>query len=71
LGLCSIFFISEGFSTLIETGDFSLFFFLAYSVLGTLFFFYIVFGTQSKYATIAGGRLLIVTISLDVFFMIV
>lgn len=71
LGVGGVFLFSDGFTTPINLGDFGLFFFLAYALITTLLFFFIVVGTQSKYATIAGVRLLIVTISLDVFFMLV
>jgi NADH:ubiquinone oxidoreductase subunit H len=70
LGLGSIFLISDGFTIAVNLGDFSVFFYLGYALITTLFFFFIVAGTQSKYATIAGCRLLVVTVSLDVFFML-
>lgn len=67
LGLGSIFLISDGFTIAVNLGDFSVFFYLGYALITTLFFFFIVAGTQSKYATIAGCCLLVVTVSLDVF----
>ncbi len=49
-------------------GDYDTFLFLAYGLLTTLFFYFIVLGSQSKYATIAASRLLVVVVSMDVFF---
>jgi NADH-quinone oxidoreductase subunit H len=71
LGIGAIFLISDGFTTPLNLGDYGIFFFLAYALISTLLLFFIVAGTQSKYATIAGSRLLVVTVSLDVFFMLV
>jgi len=68
LSLSAFFLISDGLLTPTNLGDYDIFFFLAYALLTTLFFFYIVAGTQSKYATIAASRLLVVALSLDVFF---
>jgi NADH:ubiquinone oxidoreductase subunit H len=59
--------MADGAATAADLGDYSLLLFLAYAVLTTFFFFFIVSGTRSKYATIAGARLLVVTISFDVF----
>jgi NADH-quinone oxidoreductase subunit H len=71
LSIGGLFLISDGQVTPMNGGDYDLFFFLAYALLTTLFFFYVVTGTQSKYATVAGARLLVVTLSLDVFFVLV
>ena len=68
LSVSGFFLISDGFLTPLNLGDYDVFFFLAYALLTTLFFFYVVSGTQSKYATIAASRLLVVALSLDVFF---
>lgn len=68
LSVSGFFLISDGLLTPLNLGDYDIFFFLAYALLTTLFFFYVVSGTQSKYATIAASRLLVVALSLDVFF---
>jgi NADH-quinone oxidoreductase subunit H len=44
--------------------------YFAYANLSTLFMFFIVVGTRSKYATLSAGRLIIVSLLMDVFFML-
>jgi NADH:ubiquinone oxidoreductase subunit H len=68
LSLCSLFFVSGGLVTPADGGDFDIFFFLGYALISTLFLYFLVVATQSKYAVVAAARLLVVTLSLDVFF---
>jgi len=71
LGLSSIFFVSDGGSLAVDLGDYSLFVFFGYAALTNIVLFSIITGTRSKYAVIAGVRILIVSLSADVCFLVV
>jgi NADH-quinone oxidoreductase subunit H len=71
LGLSCIFFAIDGGSLGADLGDYSLFLFFGYAGLTTLFMFSIVVGTQSKYAVIAGLRLLVASLSAEFCFLFI
>lgn len=67
----SLFFLADGCSTPIDFWDYQLLVYFAYANLSTLLMFCVVAGTRSKYATIAGARILLVSVYMEVFFVLV
>ncbi len=56
---------------LVDFWDYQFLAYFAYANLSTLLMFCVVVGTRSKYATIAGARILLVSVYLEVFFVLV
>jgi len=63
-----LFFLSDGGSAPVDFWEFQLLAYFAYANLTTLFMYTVVAGSKSKYATLAAARLLLVAVSLEVFF---
>jgi len=66
--LCCAFFLSDGTAAALDFWDFQFLAYFAYANLSTLFMYGVVAGSKSKYATLAAARLLLVGVSLEVFF---
>ncbi len=66
-----MFFPADGGSTPIDFWDYQLLVYFAYANLSTLMMFCVVAGTKSKYATVAGARILLVSVYMEVFFVLV
>jgi len=62
------FFLSDAGSAPADFWDFQLLAYFGYANLSTLFMYTLVAGSKSKYATLAAARLLLVAVSLEVFF---
>ena len=63
-----LFFLSDAGAAPADFWDFQLLAYFAYANLSTLFMYAVVAGSKSKYATLAAARLLLVAVSLEVFF---
>lgn len=65
-----VFFLSDGMQSPVDFWDYQWLVYFAYANLSTLFLFHVAMGQRSKYSMLAAGRLLIVSILLEVFFSI-
>jgi NADH-quinone oxidoreductase subunit H len=63
--------MADGCSTPIDFWDYQLIVYFGYANLSTLLMFCVVAGTRSKYATIASARILLVSVYMEVFFVLV
>lgn len=66
LGSC--FFLSEGVSTPIDLWDYQWFLYFGYANLTSLYMFHVAMGQRSKYTTIAAGRIILMSVFMEVFF---
>lgn len=63
-----MFFLTDGFSVVVDFWDYQLLAYMAFANLTTLFMFNIVISLRSKYASLGAGRVLLVSVFLEVFF---
>jgi NADH:ubiquinone oxidoreductase subunit H len=63
-----LFFLTEGLGAPVDFWDYQLLAYVAFANLTSIFMFGLVAGTRSKYATLAGARVLLVGVFLEVFF---
>lgn len=64
----AVFFLSDAFAAPVDFWDYQWLMYFGYANLTTLFMFHLAMGQRSKYSTLAAGRLLLLSVFLEVFF---